>query len=169
MKSTLLVACAALSVAACERDELPRYEPGTPQTQAERAGEEVQSEAVEAQRELEKDRAEFIQGIQDRLGDIERDMDELGDRTENVKFEAKQGVSSALAEVEKARTKLNRDIERMQNASAREWEELKDAVEDDVDALEDAVEKASDSVSEPADTIEQQGQRGAPPEMSTEK
>jgi hypothetical protein len=143
-KTTTIVAGAALLVglAACERRETPREEPGEEQPVRERLREEAREEA----REVERERAEFNKGVQNRLREVEKDLDGLEQKTEQVAYRGKQAVSDALREVETARAKLNRDLQRLESASEREWEALKEEVDHDVDQLEDAVEKAADRV-----------------------
>lgn len=140
MKTTMIVAAAALglSIAGCERRDTPRAEPSE--------GETVREEMREEIGDLERERAEFTKGVQNRMSEIEKDLDGLEQKTDKAAYRAEQGVKDALSDVEAARAKLNRDLKRLESASEREWEELKAEVDEDVDELEDAVEAAADRV-----------------------
>jgi len=95
---------------------------------------------AESSADLARQRKEWQQQIEQRLKQIDREMDELSAKANldaNVtKMKAKNRYYDRMAELEKQRTDTRQKYESLRKATDQKWEQLKGDVEKAADAME---------------------------------
>ncbi len=119
--------------------------------------------------ELESERQEFIQDAQSRLGELQNEIGRLETRLQHeskfVDAEEQAEWSQALFERKQEHMRLTNELQRAQNASDAEWEEMRGGFMSAIDTLESGVSKIGDEImhavsgggSEPASTGQTEG------------
>jgi hypothetical protein len=84
-------------------------------------------------------RQEFAQSIRQQMADIDQQIAELADQAKS-----RGGAVSdrALANIRTARQAVNRDLQRVDAATADNWEDIRTGVNEAVDNLTEAIEAA---------------------------
>ncbi len=86
-----------------------------------------------------EERDQFTQSIRDRLAELDREIDDLDSQAKS----AGGAVSDrALENVRAARRAVERSLERVNAATAAEWEDVRGGVDQAMDNLTEAVEAA---------------------------
>ncbi|MBA2457708.1 MAG: hypothetical protein H0V43_01985 [Gemmatimonadales bacterium] len=84
-------------------------------------------------------RQDFTQTVRDQLADLDRQIEELASQAKS----AGGGVSDrALANIRASRQSVDRSLDRVGNATAENWEEIRGGVDEAVEYLTEAVERA---------------------------
>ena len=118
---------------------------GTADTILNRAGQTAQDAAqdagaLDAPREYAfEDRQDFAQSIRQQLAQVDQQIEEL---SAQAKSEGGAVSDRALANIRAARRAVERNLARVDNATAANWEEIRRGVNDAVDNLDEAVERA---------------------------
>ncbi|MBA3522658.1 MAG: hypothetical protein H0T90_09180 [Gemmatimonadales bacterium] len=84
-------------------------------------------------------RQDFVATIRQRLATKDQQIEEL---TAQAKSTGGSVSDRALANIRAARQAVNRNLGRVDNATAANWQEVRNAVTDAVDALTEAAERA---------------------------
>ncbi len=84
-------------------------------------------------------RQEFLASIRQRLATMDQEIEQL---TAQAKSTGGSVSDRALANIRAARQAVNRNLGRVDNATAANWQKIRNAVTDAVDALADAAERA---------------------------
>lgn len=105
-----------------------------------RAGAQEATGAVEGPREFTfDDRQDFAQSMRQQLEDADQRIEELASQAKS----AGGAVSDrALANIRAARQAVNRNLARVDEATADNWAEIRRGVEEAMDHLDEAVERA---------------------------
>lgn len=86
-----------------------------------------------------EDRRDFAQTARDRLADLDRQIEELSNQ---AKSEGGSVSDRALANARTARRTVERELARVDNATAENWEEVRSGVDRSLEDLAEAVERA---------------------------
>jgi small-conductance mechanosensitive channel len=84
-------------------------------------------------------REQFTQSIRQQLTDIDREIDQLASQ---AKSQGGAVSDRALANIRASRQRLTRDLNRVSAATAANWEQVKDRVDQSLDNLNEAIEVA---------------------------
>lgn len=101
---------------------------------------ETRQEAGEASREVgaaaNRDRDEYQRRMENRMDQMDRQIEEMKERSRNATGEAKAKWDREVAELEDERREARTKYNNLKNATAEQWENMKTEVDQAMDSLE---------------------------------
>lgn len=88
------------------------------------------------------EKSEFRQKIDGQLDQIETQLTELKSKTATASAEAKTGLESRIAKLERRRTEIKADLDKMSATSGRAWTKFKAGLQKAVNELESGYKEA---------------------------
>lgn len=141
-----IAAAAALAVSSgCDRNQQETSEtdgqPGATVT-AKEVAERYKAAAVATKDYVVENKVAFVAGAENRLKQLDAQIDELAKKSEGLKEDAKLQTDQALAELRAQRDKLDVKFAQLKQSGDKAWKELKAGFEMAMNDLEQAFENA---------------------------
>lgn len=111
---------------------------------SERASEETQKAANGTYADLQKEKQEFVNTMETKVADLNRELAVLKGKAENATGEAKEELQVRVDELEKQLTAAQDKLEEVKNATAENWKQVKADVEVAFDDLGKSFAQASE-------------------------
>jgi CHASE3 domain sensor protein len=152
LKLTYQIAAFAVSIvlAGCARNDQTATEQTTPPTENAVTASDVKKEVKEAadvtKSYLDKNKDQFIASVDAQLKTLDARINELGQKAEGLKDDAKTEADKVLDGLREKRAELTPKLDELKKSSAQSWQEIKSGFSAAMTDLEKALEEAKNKI-----------------------